>query len=124
MQGSSSRSSKALWFQISGAIGTALFFVADLLIFAINPFGLFPLPLLHSLPSSKSKFIGFLEFADWKRATVSWLVSYALSIVWQHALHERLVFGSNPDVPYLSSLGKTHGSEPLLPASIYPSIPP
>lgn len=76
-----STSNRVLLFQLSGAIGTALFVVAHEVIFHLNP-------------------------SDWHRASVTWAVSYALSILWQHALHRYMVFG--PSGSYLKSLAYTY----------------
>lgn len=78
---SKSTGSRVLLFQLSGAIGTALFVVAHEAIFHLNPL-------------------------DWHRASVTWAVSYALSILWQHALHRYMVFGPSGD--YLKSLMYTY----------------
>mmetsp|Transcript_7168 Transcript_7168/g.22681 ORF Transcript_7168/g.22681 Transcript_7168/m.22681 type:complete len:145 (+) Transcript_7168:1-435(+) len=68
---------RPLMFQISGIIGTALFYVAYEAIYAANQ-------------------------VDFHRAGVSWALSYGLSILWQHALHRYLVFG--PHGNYVKSL--------------------
>jgi len=47
----------------------------------------------------------------WKKETVSWVISYLCSIVWQHYLHGVLVFGGAPrflSFQYFKSLGKTY----------------
>lgn len=64
-------------FAVSGFIGTALFRVCYDLLVEACPF-------------------------QQGCATLSWLVSYFLSIVWQHALHQYIVFGVSAD--YWSSL--------------------
>eukprot|EP00047_Mylnosiga_fluctuans_P005799 m.242787 g.242787 ORF g.242787 m.242787 type:complete len:142 (-) comp14100_c0_seq1:1324-1749(-) len=56
------------WFMLSGLIGTALFKLFNDAIFAACT----------------------LERGC---ATASWFISYMASIVWQHWLHQRLVFG-------------------------------
>eukprot|EP00123_Amoebidium_parasiticum_P022466 comp87909_c0_seq1/m.48520 comp87909_c0_seq1/g.48520 ORF comp87909_c0_seq1/g.48520 comp87909_c0_seq1/m.48520 type:complete len:149 (-) comp87909_c0_seq1:26-472(-) len=72
---------QVIWFNISGAIGTVIF-------------NFFYEGLLRVWPS------------DFKRATVCWAVSYFVSIIWQHALHRYLVFGTGS--PYLRSLVYTY----------------
>lgn len=60
-------------FVISGTIGTALFYLLyEFLYFLLQ----YAKPLLDY------------------RASISWFVSYVLSILWQHALHRYLVFGT------------------------------
>lgn len=68
---------RPIMFQISGIIGTALFYLAYEAIYAANQL-------------------------DFHRAGVAWASAYALSILWQHALHRLLVFG--PQGNYIRSL--------------------
>ena len=72
-------------FNISGGIGTALFFALYTLIETYYP-------------------------AGWEyKTTVAWVVSYTLSIGWQHALHQAIVFGPPPPgTSYWASLAKTY----------------
>merc|ERR1711916_239771 len=72
-------------FNISGGIGTALFFALYTLIETYYP-------------------------AGWEyKTTVAWVVSYTLSIGWQHALHQAIVFGPPPPgTSYWGSLAKTY----------------
>ena len=39
------------------------------------------------------------------RATLSWALAYALSVVWQHSLHALFVFGGYGPLGYVRSLG-------------------
>lgn len=65
---------------------------------------------LHSLSSSRpTTGLSSLDALEW--STVAWTVAYLLSIVWQHALHRHLVFGTSS--PYWSSLFWTYASYTL-----------
>jgi hypothetical protein len=77
-----------LWFNVSGAIGTVLFYlVYEALNHGITAYGVFE-------PTSA--------------APAAWFFGYMLSIVWQHALHRWLVFGSSGN--YCRSLFYTYVS--------------
>ncbi|KJE89835.1 hypothetical protein CAOG_01259 [Capsaspora owczarzaki ATCC 30864] len=78
-----SPATEAIWFQISGAIGTLLFYAF---------------------------YEGLYRIADfeWQKAAVCNAIAYAVSIIWQHALHRTLVFGATPGVSYWRSLGSTY----------------
>eukprot|EP01127_Copromyxa_protea_P002814 TRINITY_DN12753_c0_g1_i1.p1 TRINITY_DN12753_c0_g1~~TRINITY_DN12753_c0_g1_i1.p1 ORF type:complete len:144 (-),score=18.13 TRINITY_DN12753_c0_g1_i1:65-460(-) len=67
-------------FNLSGLIGTALFF------------GVYNF-ILSQFPDSQG---------------LVWTLSYLLSIVWQHALHRAIVFGSSQ--PYFKSLISTYAA--------------
>jgi len=56
-------------FFVSGCIGSLLFYFFYLALFAIYPF-------------------------DVQKASVTWTISYLVSILWQHSIHRILVFGS------------------------------
>jgi hypothetical protein len=71
------------WFNLSGTIGTILFFYFD-----------------------KTLFASALNPISYQRETVTWTVSYIISILWQHSLHRLLVFGTS--APYVSSLLKVY----------------
>jgi hypothetical protein len=79
-------------FSVSGWIGTALFSAAYELLYA-------------ELES------GYSEQCGAYCAAVAWTVAYTASIVWQHALHRLLVFGSS--APYWRSLALTFVSYSL-----------
>ena len=74
-------------FAISGLIGTVLFYLLYKLVFILNPIG-------------------------WHHAAVSWTVSYLCSIIWQHSLHQTLVFQTTggKSTSYLKELGLTYVS--------------
>jgi len=76
-------------FAISGLIGTVLFYLLYKLVFIFNPI-------------------------EWHHAAVSWTISYLCSIIWQHWLHQTLVFytarGSSSMTSYLKELGLTYVS--------------
>jgi putative flippase GtrA len=55
-------------FGMSGSIGTIIFYVFYELLYRANPI-------------------------ETNKATITWAVSYFISIIWQHALHRYLVFG-------------------------------
>lgn len=106
---------QALWFTISGWIGTAIFYVVYEWIHAQ---GAGASSADHAdagagagAASSSRPLIGIdmIDALEW--STVAWTSSYALSILWQHALHRYLVFGSQS--PYLSSLFWTYLSYAL-----------
>ena len=71
----------ALLFNLSGFLGTLLFYGMYQLLFTVLPL-------------------------ETRKATVSWTLSYICSIVWQHALHRWMVFGSKSS--YWTSLGMTY----------------
>eukprot|EP01125_Pyxidicula_operculata_P012366 TRINITY_DN4060_c0_g1_i15.p1 TRINITY_DN4060_c0_g1~~TRINITY_DN4060_c0_g1_i15.p1 ORF type:complete len:134 (-),score=20.91 TRINITY_DN4060_c0_g1_i15:45-446(-) len=81
MTSKASEKDEFMWFNISGLIGTALFYV------------------LYEIV------IQLLPFENYK-VTVAWSLSYLISIIWQHKLHRVLVFGD--DAPYWSSLVMTY----------------
>jgi len=70
-------------FIMSGMIGTILDFIAYKFLYESSLFPYF-------------------------KATLSWTVAYAMSVVWQHALHALLVFGSFGNHGYCRSLGATY----------------
>eukprot|EP01065_Artemidia_motanka_P032518 TRINITY_DN39513_c0_g1_i1.p1 TRINITY_DN39513_c0_g1~~TRINITY_DN39513_c0_g1_i1.p1 ORF type:complete len:239 (+),score=28.93 TRINITY_DN39513_c0_g1_i1:197-913(+) len=70
-------------FAISGGIGTLLDFLAYRMLYESSLFPVF-------------------------KATLSWTTAYAMSVVWQHALHALLVFGSFGSGGYCRSLGTTY----------------
>eukprot|EP01138_Halocafeteria_seosinensis_P002373 gb/GECG01002430.1/.p1 GENE.gb/GECG01002430.1/~~gb/GECG01002430.1/.p1 ORF type:complete len:147 (+),score=9.03 gb/GECG01002430.1/:1-441(+) len=69
---------QVLLFNVSGVIGTCLFYACFHVMLLTLPFG------------------------EEYKTTISWNLSYILSIVWQHLLHQWLVFGFAKN--YLSSL--------------------
>jgi hypothetical protein len=72
---------RVVLFNVSGVIGTVLFYWFHAAMLAHYPF-------------------------EARKTTVCWFVSYAASIVWQHALHRFIVFGTA--APYWRSLGRTY----------------
>jgi len=66
-------------FLTSGGIGSVLFFWCDAVLRKRNPF-------------------------SWQKTTVSYILAYLLSIIWQKVLHERLVFGVKPNEAFLRGL--------------------
>ena len=78
-QDAASTTKHVILFNISGLIGTGLFYLAYDQVFALIPEDLGP-----------------------KRATFAWCISYMMSIWWQHALHRYMVFGA--EGPYWNSL--------------------
>ncbi|KAJ9464357.1 hypothetical protein DIPPA_15989 [Diplonema papillatum] len=66
-------------FALSGAIGTLLDYLAYKLLYDANVF-------------------------PYYRATLSWAVAYAISVVWQHTLHAMFVFGGFGPTGYCKSL--------------------
>lgn len=97
---------QALWFTISGWIGTAIFYVVYEWIHAQGNRADADGSAASSRPLLGLAVIDALEWS-----TVAWTSSYALSILWQHALHRYLVFGRQS--PYLSSLLWTYLSYAL-----------
>jgi len=71
MKNTTSESKQFLLFNISGGIGTFLFYCLYEFLF--------------------SAFEGYVMD---RRATIAWCVSYMCSIAWQHSLHRYIVFGS------------------------------
>lgn len=69
-------------FALAGGIGNVAFFYLDQAVYAANPF-------------------------SWQRSTVSWALSYLISVWLQHFLNTILVFGRNKN-GYWSSLAKTY----------------
>ena len=103
---------QALWFTISGWIGTAIFYVVYEWIHALGNRPESDGSASDSASSSSSRpmlGLAVIDALEW--STVAWTSSYALSILWQHALHRYLVFGSQS--PYLSSLLWTYLSYAL-----------
>lgn len=84
-------------FTISGWIGTALFYLLYEFIIAR---GALSRPLCG---------VGWIDKLEW--ASVAWTSAYLASIVWQHALHRALVFGS--ESAYWPSLAWTYVSYSL-----------
>eukprot|EP01100_Stratorugosa_tubuloviscum_P012869 TRINITY_DN623_c0_g1_i1.p1 TRINITY_DN623_c0_g1~~TRINITY_DN623_c0_g1_i1.p1 ORF type:complete len:145 (+),score=26.38 TRINITY_DN623_c0_g1_i1:135-569(+) len=73
---------KFLKFQISGFIGTVLFYIFYSFVF------------------------DQLSFIENNRAAIAWTISYLSSIIWQHALHRIIVFNDEKmKGSYLWSLG-------------------
>lgn len=73
-------------FNLSGAIGTVLFyFLYEFILHALVP-----------------NFFGSMK------ASFAWTISYIVSIIWQHALHRYIVFGTKTS--YLKSLIGTYAS--------------
>ena len=72
---------QVLLFNLSGFIGTVLFYFFHELVVDVYPW-------------------------ETRKSTACWFISYMVSIAWQHALHRWLVFGR--DSPYWSSLVKTY----------------
>ncbi|KAG5178470.1 hypothetical protein JKP88DRAFT_80881 [Tribonema minus] len=74
-----------LRFAISGGLGNLCFFFIDKAVYMYNPF-------------------------DWQKATVSWAVSYLISVWLQHSLHTLLVFGRSSEGGYWTSLAVTYAT--------------
>ena len=87
------------WFTLSGWVGTAIFYVVY--------------EWIHSVGADDARRplcgVGAIDALDW--SSLAWTSSYALSILWQHALHRYLVFGTA--APYLRSLVWTYLSYAL-----------
>ena len=81
--GRSTGQESALFF-VSGFIGTVLFNLFYMGLFALLP------------------------VAEGRRATVCWGISYFASIAWQHKLHAVIVFPHRHIDNYWASLGKTY----------------
>ncbi|CAM9370717.1 unnamed protein product [Phaeothamnion confervicola] len=98
-----SRIPRPVLFMVAGAVGNFFFFYLSQIVYALNT-------------------------CEWQRASVSWTLSYFISIWLQHALNALIVFGM-PE-KYWRGLGATYatysitlGLSPLVNAAIIASIP-
>mmetsp|Transcript_33457 Transcript_33457/g.42123 ORF Transcript_33457/g.42123 Transcript_33457/m.42123 type:complete len:144 (-) Transcript_33457:196-627(-) len=77
---------QSIGFAISGGLGNVIFFYLDKLVYQSNPY-------------------------DWQKVSVSWAISYLISVWFQHLLHQALVFGMSSN--YWSSLFVTYATYSL-----------
>lgn len=94
----SSSGSSFVLFTLSGLIGTGLFYVV---------YEAMQSAFSQEMNKPVSPLYPYREYS----AALSWTLSYAMSIVWQHALHRYLVFG--PVAAYWKSLFHTYISYTL-----------